>query len=83
MRERLLLMPVPGQHLCVRQLPAEYIQSAPYRDVHTPIPSTLHPFQVILKASGKIRWSTGVHATYRPTGAHPVPLLILTSWDML
>jgi len=50
---RLLLMPVPGEHLGKWQLATKYIECTPHCNIHLPIPSYLHALQVILLA-GKV-----------------------------
>lgn len=46
----LLLMPVPGEHFRIWQLPSEDIQGTANSDVHPPISSSLDALQIVLLA---------------------------------
>lgn len=54
LRLLLLLPPMPGQHIAVRQRPAEDVKRAADGDIHSPATRLAHPLQIVLQSRSTI-----------------------------
>lgn len=51
----LLLLVVPCDNVCVRQLAAKYVQRTAHSDVHSALASCCHTLQILLQANQQAR----------------------------